>query len=269
MKFYILLIITFIFSLLSCCKSSKPYFPKKHPDLSKSEYEKFVNKLAMKYQNNDNYEIAFYLACLKAPNNLIDKHLKKAIENNPDDACVSIFTLKFFANIRFYEPLYMQDTLTYQKAFNSCLNILGENSYELFLEEQNKRVEELLPKIDSTIMDTILMKTFQKIYDDDQSYRTQIDILYNTEEENNQYLALQVEVDSINLIKVDSIINAVGCTKPEVIGYDPWMAIFLVLHHQVDINIRKKYRYFIEECYTINNLSMFDGRTSELQKIKE
>lgn len=267
MKLFFLLTTFFLCFVFSFCKSSKPYFPEKHPDLSKSEYETFINKLREKYNSVDDFEIAFYLANLKASGKLIDTHLKRAIEKKPEDACVAIFRIQRYANNRFYQTLYRHDTLTFRKAFNICLKKLGEDSFHIYMEKYHKSVQEnqkLKSQIDSNKMDINLMETLEEIYTDDQKYRKKIDILNKSEEENSRYFVLQEVLDSTNLLKVDSIINTIGCTKPEVVGYDLAMTIFFVLHHQTDINVRERYRYFIEDCYQGGTLHLYDKGTSDL-----
>jgi len=254
--------------LFAACSKQGTYYPEKHAELTNYEYEKYSEKLKTKYSNEDYFGIAFQLASLKAPGNMVDKYLEKAIKQNANDACESIYQVQKLANFRFYQTLYRHDTLIFQKAFKSCLNELGENSFDLYMENYNKSVEEhqkTRPQIDSTIMDVDLIQTLQKILDDDQKYRIKIDELRNTEEENNRYYSLQEETDSINLIKVASIIKTKGCTKPEVVGYEASRAIFLVLHHQPDLNIRNKYRSFIEECYPGGTLNLYDKGTSDLK----
>jgi len=248
--------------------SSKLYFPQKPADLAINQYETYTKKLQKKYDSEDDYGIAFYLAALEAPVEKINKHLQKGIKINPEKACESIFSVQRFAGHRFYQVIYRYDTLTFKKAFNSCLSALGEDAFDLYMEKEDERsaaYQKKLPQIDSTKMDTSLMKVLQNIYEDDQKYRKKVDILYNTEEENNRYYALMDSIDAINLIKVDSLINTIGCVKPAVVGYDASTAMFLVLHHQSDLKVRKKYRNFIEDCY-FGRWEMYDIRTADIEK---
>jgi len=244
------------------------FYPEKPEDLSNHDYEKYTKKLKSDYASEDHYGTAFYLAALKAPKHKVEVFLNKAVEENPEEVCEKIFTTQMLADLGFYKVIYRYDTLLFQKAFNQCLGVLGENAFELYMEEEDKKAEahqKTLPQIDSAKMDIALIKTLEQIYVNDQKYRKKIDILKNTEEENDRFWKKMEELDAINLVKVDSILKNVGCPTPATVGYELFRSIFLVLHHQADITIRKKYRNVIEEHFPGGTLDLYDRRTSDLE----
>jgi len=251
----------------SACKLQKSYVPLKHESLTSENYEKYIDRMRKAYDNKNYYNVALQLANLKAPKEVVLKYLKKSITEN-QTACESIYNVQRFANEGFYQNIYKHDTVAFKTAFQICLSKLGENSFDFYMEKQERKTEEYqntLPKIDSTLIDKQLIIALEEIKKDDQKYRKKIND-FNTKEENNHYWRLQDELDSINLIKVDSILKIKGYPKPKVVGYDLSQTVFVVLHHQTNIEIRKKYRPLIEQISKGSDLiDVYDERTNRLK----
>ncbi len=83
--------------------------------------------------------------------------------------------------------------------------------------------------------DITLMAVLDTIYQRDQGYRLQIDGIeeaYGLEsEEMNAYLKKMNEQDSLNLIKVEKILNERGWLGPDIIGYVGNLTLWLVIQH--------------------------------------
>jgi len=257
-----------LFFFMFSCSTSQPFYPDKHPALSIEQYETFTKKLKLAHNNEDNFRIAFELANLEAPKHIVSKYLVKSIDLNRQNACESIYETQRLANLGFYNNLYKYDTLIFQKAYNKCLNELGENSFILHMENYRANVKEVrarLPQIDSTKMDTALIKSLTKIRDDDQMHRKKLHAINISEDERKKYLKLQEKVNVVNLEKVDSILAFKSFPKPANVGHDLSRVIFLVLEHQTDVNTRKKYRSVIEQNYTDELLYLYDTGTADMQ----
>lgn len=188
--------------------------------------------------------------------------MKEAIQKD-SSSCLKIYEVRRLADMGFYQTIYRNDITTFNTAFNICLKI-DEESYDVFMEKNNKREKEhlaSLPQIDSAHIDEELIISLKEIKENDQEYRKKLGQLNVTESEKLKYKSKQNEIDSINLIKVDSILNHKGYPQSETVGYPLSQVAFLILHHQSDINIRMKYRPIIEKNCPPNKLRLYDQYT--------
>ena len=70
-------------------------------------------------------------------------------------------------------------------------------------------------------------------------------------------------IDAINLAKVDQILKEHGYPTKEKVGHDLSGTIWLVLHHQGDLTIRKQYRPYLAEANY--GLGGYDKRTEDIE----
>lgn len=255
-----------LFLVFSACKESKPFYPAKHESLTNKQYEKYTKRLKTAYNDENCLGVASQLANLRASKKLVYKFLRKAIENNPN-ACESIFRVQYYADEGFFKNIYKLDTIEFERSFKMCLKKYGEKSYELHVQNYEKEGQtrlKNLPQIDSTLLDKALMKSLEEIAKNDQRYRIKINE-FNTTEEDNKYWKLQNKLDSLNLIKVDSILNAKGYPTSASVGNELSDVVFIVLHHQSNAEIRKKYRPIIEPYLSGELLFIYDDRTKNIE----
>jgi hypothetical protein len=266
-------IVSFVVSIIFFfqCRTAPSYIPERHENISLTDYNKYKDKLLQAYQKKDDYSVAVQLANLKASNNLVFKQLNQAV--NKDVACCNaIFEMQNIAEQGFFQNLYKADTVQFKQVIGLCLQKLGKNAYDDYLKQYQKEVEiyqKSKPQIDSSSMKRDLILILQKINDDDQKYRRELSDFRITEAEKNSFSKLQNKLDSSNLIRVDSILTNHGYPRPQEVGFDLSMTIFLVLHHQSNIAVREKYLPIIRDKLSENQIELFVNRTQTIKDNEE
>ncbi|QNK61489.1 hypothetical protein H7F33_13055 [Pedobacter sp. PAMC26386] len=95
-----------------------------------------------------------------------------------------------------------------------------------------------------TALKNALSKQLLNIYEDDQKYRQQVEgtfLKYGFKSKEIKELASQMNhMDSLNLVKVQTILAQYGWLSPSLIGQDGNSALFLVIQH-ADAKTRLKY----------------------------
>lgn len=256
--------------LLVGCSPPKPYIPNCPEALSVSSCEEFKVKLLQAYEEGDDFQVAFQLANLKAPNELVYKHLKNAVQNNVNH-CESIFDMNRMAvDHGFYQNPYKADTARFYGVFNLCLKMLGEDAYEKF--DQKEKLEEEAyrnnrPKLDSSLLIPDLIEILSQALEDDQKYRAQLgdQKLDFSAKDREQMWSLQSRLDSINLLRIDTVLTHHGYPGTHQVGHELVDVVWLVLHHQVDISVRKKYLKEIEIHLSEGQLEVYNQRTRNLE----
>jgi hypothetical protein len=101
-----------------------------------------------------------------------------------------------------------------------------------------------------------LVKKLDSVYNDDQELRIKIDEIAKTEGWESERLKplekIQTLKDSINLLKVISIIDKYGWPGPEVVSVKGNTTIFLVIQHS-DLSVQKKYLPLMREAVKNGN----------------
>lgn len=104
--------------------------------------------------------------------------------------------------------------------------------------------------------DKPLVAMLDTIYEEDQKYRRQIGAIEKEHgresDEMQAHWALIIEKDSINLIKVERILEERGWLGPDVIGSKGNSALFLVIQH-ADIAVQEKYLPMMREAAAQGN----------------
>jgi len=248
------------------CRPMKPYMPNCPEGLSASACEEFKAKLKKAYDEGDDFQIAFQLSNLKGPNDMIYQHLKSAVQNDVS-RCESLFDMNRMAvNYGFYQNPYKADTAQFYEVFNLCLEMLGDDAYQKFDQQQTLEEKEYIdsrPALDSSLLIPELIKTLAQMLEDDQKYRVQLgdQRLDIPEKDREDMWRLQSRLDSINLIRVDSVLTHHGYPGTHQVGYDLDNVVWLVLHHQGDIRVRKQYLERIEMHLSEGQLEMYNKRT--------
>ncbi|MFN7115182.1 MAG: hypothetical protein ACK4TA_00190 [Saprospiraceae bacterium] len=236
-KTYVKIFFLYLFIALIFIQCNKSFITERPESLTVAAYEDFRSKLMLAYEADNYYSIAFQLANLKAPNHLIYKHLKKAVKENTG-LCESIFEMNRLAvHYGFYKNLYKADTAQFYEVFDLCLQKLGENAYQEYDERQLREEDAYInsrPSLDSARMKPALISLLQEMQENDQKYRKKLadDRIQIPEAEKSALWKLQKELDSLNLIKADSILTHYGYPGVQEVGYDLSNTIWFVLQHQ-------------------------------------
>jgi hypothetical protein len=233
--------------------------PIKPDHMAIGKYNKYKLNLDSAFLKNDSFEIAIQLANLEANPDSVFLYMKSGILQNNKN-CDRIFN---FYNIYKENGMMVNivklDTLKFEMAFKLCVEELGKNSYFNYLENKEKEYQIKLSKrvrLDTTLFDKKLIKELDKIIEDDQLYRLKMDS--RTEEKSETYKLLWAQqhvLDSINLVKVEKIINDHGYLGKEKIGYNHANTISLVLHHQSNYELRMKYLPVLEKAFKDGKIS--------------
>lgn len=135
-----------------------------------------------------------------------------------------------------------------------------------------KKVAELEANVDKPLRDTLLA-----IYDDDQKYRQMIDSVrskFGRESAEMQALwAIIIEKDSINLLKVASILDRRGWLGRDKVGARGNQTLFLVIQH-ADQKTQEKYLPMMREAVKKGNanassLALLEDRVALAQGKKQ
>ena len=160
-----------------------------------------------------------------------------ALAGNADSSFFQLMRIATKANYRDYEHIYADpdlNSLHGDQRWAALLDIVRKNKAKA--EENLNRP--LVARLDS-------------IYSDDQKYRQQIDAIekkYGWEsKEMKAHWKIINEKDSVNLIKVKSILDKYGWLGPDVVGNQGNATLFLVIQHSDQVN-QEKYLPMMREA---------------------
>ncbi len=114
-----------------------------------------------------------------------------------------------------------------------------------------------------TSFNKTLMAQLDTIHQEDQKYRLRIDELLKksrTQSENLEIITLHElmnEKDSINLLKIEKILNKYGWLGADVIGEQGNKTLFLVIQHS-DLETQLKYLPMMREALMVGNIQSND-----------
>lgn len=249
-----------------CRHHTSPFIPERHPSIHKNEYADYCEKLKEAYAKEDYYLVSFYQANLKSPKEVIYTNLKKAVTHDTS-ACIQVFEITYLAEQGFYRHLYRIDTNAFKTIFELCLLQKRSNSYELYKLKEIKKTRDYLngrESLDSTLFDWNLIARLKEIDEDDQFLRKKMRSLNIAESERQRLFNLQIQKDSINLLRVDSILNTYGYPTKKTVGDDYAQVIVIVIHHQKDLSIRQKYLDRIRRHLSKEQIELIEKRTQEI-----
>lgn len=72
------------------------------------------------------------------------------------------------------------------------------------------------------------------------------------------------KIDSINLVRVDSILTYVGYPTREKVGHDYTDVVALIVHHQSDPSVRQAYLDRIRPYLSLERVELIENRTQEI-----
>ena len=211
-------------------------------------YMKYKLKLDTAYINKDDFEIGIQLANLKGSANKVYNRLNSGIRANPKN-CYRIYDWYDGYQNDFLNNIVKTDTAKFIQSFTLCEQLKEKESYSEYWTRKTIEYQERIAKrepIDSSKLNLKLIKLLDDIKIDDQQTRVEIS-KQRIEDFQHPLWLKQKNLDSINLIKVDKILQSGFPSKDEV-GYDKVGIIWLVLHHQGDLNTRLKYLPILEEA---------------------
>lgn len=167
-----------------------------------------------------------------------------ALANVPDSA---FYNLNRIASMLDYSDLNKMET---DKDFQS---LHSDNRWRIILEMVRKNKEKSEENLNKP-----LVAKLDSIYNDDQMYRLQMDSIIKkygrSSKEVNMWGDAILAKDSINLIKVTTILNKYGWPSNVEIGERGSMTLFLVIQH-ADLNTQEQYLPLIEKAYEKGNLA--------------
>ena len=132
---------------------------------------------------------------------------------------------------------------------------------------EEEAYEKNKPKLDSALMNPALIATLKVMQENDQRYRKRLADARVTiaESERTKLWELQKSLDSLNLIKADSILLHHGYPDVQEVGADLENTIWFVLQHQEDIEVREKYRKLLESHLSEGQMEVYNRRTQHLK----
>lgn len=165
-----------------------------------------------------------------------------ALAKKPDSAFVQLFKIAENGNYSNYGHITIDpdlNSLHNDERWNKVLNIIKSNK---------EKAEANLDKPIVAILDTI--------YQEDQTYRQRIDEIeekYGWESDEMQAnWKIMKEKDSINLIKIKTILDERGWLGADVIGNQGNSTLFLVIQH-ADLETQEKYLPMMREAVENGN----------------
>lgn len=233
--------IVFIVILMFSCKS----IPEKPEGMKVEYYQKYTRELKAGKIEKNYYKTGLAMANLGESPNKVFKILKKAIVED-SYACEQLTNFnRLYREHGFKMILIKIDSNEFKKLCETCLVMYGES---LFLERyKNDSINNMTRRItiDSSQLNNSLMDQLKIILEDDQKFR---DLRKPRSMD-------QATLDSINLLKVEAILNKFGYPNVHQVSYEYNDVIWLVLQHQKNSEVRDKYYPILEEANKNGNLS--------------
>lgn len=261
----IIVFLFLIYFFASCHEQGQQFIPERHPAIGVSEYETFRLKLLDAYAAEDYYLVAFNLANLRSDTGLIYENLTKAVQlDTTVTACNKIFEVNYLAEQRFYRHIYRMDTLKFKQVLALCLTKKGSDAYAAYRQKEIEETKLYLASrepLDSTQFDWGLIEILKEIDEDDQRLRRKMRSLDISDIEKEELFKRQVLIDSVNLLRVDSVLVNIGYPTREKVGHDYSLVVVMVVHHQSDPAIRTKYLNRIRDYISLEQVEMIERRT--------
>ena len=235
-KKIILILITFLFTSILFCQDKKSYskrIEEAQQLFDSKEYLKAGMKYSEAFRANGNkgaLEERYNSACVWA------------LANYPDSSFVQLFKIVIkgkYTNLEQFTKDTDLNPLHSDKRWNELLEIIKENKINL----------------DKTL-DKRLVATLDTVYKDDQNYRLKLDDIVNKSGyASTEFKILRkicIEKDSINLIKVEKILDERGWLGADIVGQEGNTAMFLETQH-ADLKMQEKYLPMVRDAVSKGN----------------
>lgn len=162
------------------------------------------------------------------------------------------------------DALIRRDKDSWKNLCTLCNAIVDIREYEDYKTKILTRFYWRGPKIPER-WDITLINILDTIRYNDQYYRNSINYLHKEEEWQKQR-----DLDLKNLIKIEKLLMEYGYPGAEKVGKDRVSTIWLVLHHQRDLAVRKKHestiRHAVKEGVLDNfHLKLYIDRTNRIK----
>lgn len=262
------LFVVFICMFCLSCQNAQQYIPGHNPAVSDYVYDMCTRNLEKAYKENNNYLIAYNIACLKGKKEPVIKNLEIAFEKD-SSFCEHIYYYQKIAEEGFFESFYRYDTLLFKSFFDKCDQKGGNKSFAAYMAKEQRdydAMKKMQPQIDSALMDNKLISELTLIEEDDQRFRKLLGAMNVSEFDKKRWQISMDSSDAVNLKKIEAILNTKGYPQPEVVGYDLSIVPYLVIHHQSSVEVRVKYRSLLAANSNDGLMMMYDKYTEIMIK---
>lgn len=250
--------------LLVNCDQKHSYVPPFNGSISQEKYSQYANEFYAALERKDFFEAAFYLGNIKADYDDIYHFLVKSVEADLAN-CERIYEVVYLAEEEeYYRHIYRMDTMRFYSVFRLCEQKLGSGTYAAYLNKEKTEEKEYLEQrseIDSSLLDRELMEVLLQIDVADQLFRKKATGLFVTASQRRTYMTQQARLDSLNLIKVDSLLSHHGYPELEEVGHDLFSTIGYVIHHQSDPAVRRDMLARIQKYIDPGLSDLIESRT--------
>jgi len=269
-NYYNLLSLLLILFMLSCGKKPPDYIPEKHKELSRGEYKKYKELLIKAYEEGDILEASLQLANLKGDKGLTFKLFNRGIKSGKVD-CIKVYEWYwFYDRHNFGMNLVKLDTASFRASVRLCDMENTNYSYIEYAKEKDleeKKNERNKPVEDSSNFNMLLVEKLKKIESDDQRIRILAQSKKIDEKTKDSLYVEMQRIDSINLLKIDTIFEVYGYPSRELVGKDGNFIPALIIHHSKDLETRYKYLPFLEDA--VQKGLLFEGTLDMIKRRME
>jgi len=229
----------------------------------KEKYSALVKEADNFYENKEylksglKYSEAFIL--LNNIGNLTDRYnaaCSWAMANEIDSAFVQLFLITQKGNYKNYGHIIIDTDLT---------NLHSDRRWNAFVDLVKANKEKAEVNLDKT-----LVSYLDTIFQEDQGLRKQLSEVEKKYGRNSDEIKAHwktiMEKDSLNLIKIQKILDERGWLGPDIVGDQGNMTLFLVIQH-ADLETQEKYLPMMREAVSkgnanASNLALLEDRVA-------
>lgn len=243
--------LVFAFASMPCYAQLNIEIPAKTENLNDFSYNTYKGNLEKAIAEKNHFQIGIQLCNLGADKKIVYEHLRKGVLEDKTHCANVLYWHKNYVIHGFKVKPIALDTNEWRKVCKICQDDKAavaefKRKEEIDLRKAERREQARLKDIDSTKLDKALMATLQAIYNDDQRYRRNV---------NNETWKLQEALDAENLAKVEEIIRSRPYPSYKEVGINLDIVVFLVVHHQSDVAVKKKHLPYFEAAVANGALS--------------
>lgn len=219
----------FLLALFFYSNVKAQYFPPKRDNISREEFDLYTNiltKIYLKQQTKTiNFNIAVCYSHLGESNDSVFYHLELSFRDFPNYTCRYAVDNPVLIQPKTGKNLFEEvDSIKYRALCEKC-----------------KVLSSTWKKVEDTIRDTQLAAVLKIMMDDDQKLRLQMRDFSDDKQKTAELWKKQKEIDSLNLIKVDSLIIIGGYPGKSKVGTTLGNVAFFVIQHSPYTETKEKY----------------------------